>query len=186
MVQDYCSSHSECSLHGECAYDPVELRYSCRCRNNFEMVGKECRPKQEVGCDILRNCDTNAQCSWDARQSKYACECKPGFRGNGLVCREEALGGGCQGPQCTREASTPEGDQIVVAKGMSLIKIQLQGNKAVPLTVDPFQTAIGIDFDCFNQKLYWSDVATRAIKMGNVNGSGKGSFLDEGMYTNLA
>ncbi|XP_021945973.1 nidogen isoform X2 [Folsomia candida] len=177
--QDYCSSHSECSLHGECAYDPVELRYSCRCRNNFEMVGKECRPKQEVGCDILRNCDTNAQCSWDARQSKYACECKPGFRGNGLVCREEALGGGCQGPQCTREASTPEGDQIVVAKGMSLIKIQLQGNKAVPLTVDPFQTAIGIDFDCFNQKLYWSDVATRAIKMGNVNGSGKGSFLDE-------
>lgn len=65
---------------------------------------------------------------------------------------------------------------------MSLIKVQLQQNKSVPLTVEPFQTAIGIDFDCYNQKLYWSDVATRAIKMGNINGSGKGAFLDEGDF----
>jgi hypothetical protein len=68
-----------------------------------------------------------------------------------------------------------------VAKGMSLVKIPVGGDQAIPLTVEPFQTAIGIDIDCPNKKVYWSDVGMRAIKMGNFNGSERVPFLEDGM-----
>lgn len=68
----------------------------------------------------------------------------------------------------------------MVTKGMSLIKVPLKDGRAVPLIVEPFQTAIGIDIDCPNRQIYWSDVATGAIKVASFNGSDKGTFLDEG------
>ncbi len=74
---------------------------------------------------------------------------------------------------------------MLVTKGMTLIKVPLSTGKAVPLVVEPFQTAIGIDIDCPNNRIYWSDVATRAIKTASFNGSDKATFLDEGKISNF-
>src|SRR5581483_8440633 len=89
---DYCSTHSECSPYGECAYDQTELRYACKCREGFIGDGKDCKARGDVGCDVLQNCHSNGSCIWSAKLSKYACECKLGYRGNGLMCEEDILG----------------------------------------------------------------------------------------------
>ncbi|CAG7838551.1 unnamed protein product [Allacma fusca] len=248
--QDLCSSHSECSQYGECAYDQNELRYSCRCREGFEGDGKECKPKGNVGCDVLRNCDVNAQCVWDANVARYECECKPGYRGDGLTCQEDLMGcnalqncdsnaecqydpvakgyrclcregyegdgyscrsavpcyqdrsicdanaeclpvqGGrewkCQcsegwqgnGFECQKEEKR-DGSAVYVTKGMSLIRVPLNGDKSEPVVVEPFQTAIGVAMDCPQKKIYWGDVGGRAIKQVSFNGTDKQAFLDD-------
>ncbi len=68
---------------------------------------------------------------------------------------------------------------------MSLIKVPLIGEKPYPMTVEPFQTAIGIDIDCPNQKVYWSDVAGKVIKQASFNGTEKMPFLETGTTLNI-
>lgn len=89
-----------------------------------------------------------------------------GWRGDGYDCQE---------------AESRTSQFLLVTKGMSLIKVMLDGGKPEPITVDPFQTAIGIDIDCSNEMVYWSDVAGGTIKSSLFNGSSKTEFLTEGI-----
>lgn len=95
---------------------------------------------------------------------EWKCRCKEGFQGDGQQCQKEIV----------RDQNI-----LLVTKGMSVIRIPLSGEVPHPLTVEPFQTAIGIDIDCPNQKVYWSDVAGREIKHASfLNASDKAPFLD--------
>jgi nidogen (entactin) len=134
-------------------------------KQNYEGDGYNCRAVVTCNRDPSI-CSINAECTWNAVAQEYQCSCRSGFYGDGKQCKQMPTNEG--------------GDQLVVAKGMSLIKIQLKDSTPIPLTIEPFQTAIGLDFDCINQKLYWSDVASRSIKMSNINGTGKETFLDDG------
>ena len=44
--------------------------------------------------------------------------------------------------------------------------------KGVPVVVEPFQTATGVDADCLRGRLYWSDTTGRAIKRAAYDGAG--------------
>ena len=131
----------------------------------YEGDGYSCR--SAVPCYQDRSiCDPNAECAPIQGGREWKCQCREGFRGNGFECQEVER----------RDSSI-----LFVTKGMSVIKVPLSTGKSEPLTVEPFQTAIGIDADCPMQKLYWGDVGGRAIKQANLNGSERMPFLDSGI-----
>ena len=49
--------------------------------------------------------------------------------------------------------------------------------KGVPIVVEPFQTATGVDADCLRGHLYWSDTTGRAVKRAGYDGSKPEVFL---------
>jgi len=139
----------------------------------FEGDGYRCR--STVPCYQDRSiCDENADCAPDSVTQEWKCQCRTGFQGDGQQCR------------AVSSPSALAKEQIIVAKGMYIIQIPLGGggSSAIPITVDPFQTATGIDIDCPSQKVYWSDVGTRSIKIANYNGSERTAFLDDGWFIN--
>lgn len=132
----------------------------------YEGDGYKCR--SAVPCYQDNSiCSADAQCLPDRVTREWKCQCNTGFFGDGQ--------------ECNKIAKRSE-DYLIVTKGMSLIKVPVNGDKATPIMVEPFQTSIGIDIDCPNQKVYWSDVATRAIKVGYFNGSERENFLDDGTF----
>ena len=52
--------------------------------------------------------------------------------------------------------------------------------KGVPVVVEPFQTATGVDADCLRGRLYWSDTTGRAIKRAGYDGAAPEVFLRRG------
>ncbi|ODM99647.1 Nidogen-1 [Orchesella cincta] len=159
-----CNVLQNCGENAECGYESESRSYKCQCLPGYEGDGFRCRSAVPCYQDPLV-CDANAVCSVDQRSREWTCQCKPGYQGDGHTCKEVIPMSG--------------GDFLVVTKGMSLIKVPLGNGRAVPLVVEPFQTAIGLDIDCPNQQIYWSDVATRTIKMASFNGTDRGTFLDD-------
>lgn len=48
------------------------------------------------------------------------------------------------------------------------------------VVMEAHQTAVGIDIDCYNGYVYWTDVAQAKIKRSRYNGSNVEVFLHEG------
>lgn len=90
--------------------------------------------------------------------------------GNGTVCRE---------------ISRHEGNFLLVNKGMATLKIPLAPSKnhvKKAIQVKSYQTAVGLDVDCLEGKVYWSDITGRAIRSSLFNGSNKVDFIKDGEY----
>ena len=108
-------------------------------------------------------CDRNADClpsagSGSGNAEEYACRCRVGFRGDGRTCVEITTN-----PDETR-------GYLVYAHGMSLMKIptwKREGGEAgKQLLIKPGQTAIGVDVDCQEKFIYWSDVSGKRREFG--------------------
>lgn len=88
--------------------------------------------------------------------------------GNGTVCKE---------------ISRHEGNYLLLNQGMATLRIPLdqkkiQANK--PVQAKAFQTAVGLDVDCLEGRVYWSDISGRAIRSSFLNGTDKGDFVTQG------
>lgn len=53
-----------------------------------------------------------------------------------------------------------------------------------PIQIKTYQTAVGLDIDCLEGRVYWSDVSGRAIRSALFNGSNKIDFIKEGNKIN--
>lgn len=76
-----------------------------------------------------------------------------------------------------------EGEFLLFNQGMSVLKMPLEvkvKDKGKIIVMEPFQTAVGIDIDCLNGYVYWTDVAQAKIKRARYNGSDIEVVLDQG------
>jgi nidogen (entactin) len=51
-----------------------------------------------------------------------------------------------------------------------------------PIQIKYFQTAVGLDIDCFEGRVYWSDISGMAIRSSTYNGSAKSDFITQGNF----
>lgn len=73
---------------------------------------------------------------------------------------------------------------------MATLRIPLENSKLntkKPIQMKAYQTAVGLDIDCMEGRVYWSDISTRAIKSSLFNGSDKADFINDGnIFTLIA
>lgn len=88
--------------------------------------------------------------------------------GNGSVCKE---------------IFRHEEKFVLVNQGMATLRIPLEhahSNMKKPIQIKAYQTAVGLDIDCLEGRVYWSDVSGRAIRSSLFNGSDKIDLIKEG------
>lgn len=70
---------------------------------------------------------------------------------------------------------------------MATLRVPLENKKSSmnkPIQIKIYQTAVGLDIDCLEGRVYWSDVSGRAIRSASFNGSNKIDFIKEGRTIN--
>uniref|UniRef100_A0A915JIE6 EGF-like domain-containing protein n=1 Tax=Romanomermis culicivorax TaxID=13658 RepID=A0A915JIE6_ROMCU len=158
-----CSSVNICDKNARCETNNMG-EYECRCNPGYEGDGLYCRRVEDC-LQNLNMCDRHAECVPDV--SKYVCRCKPGYHGSGTRCTAD---------EDLRDQS------IVFAQGMSLVLRGLKENDtAKNLIVVPQQIAVGLDFDCRQTKLFWTDVTGHALRSANADGSNVTLVTDKGL-----
>ncbi|KAE8752468.1 hypothetical protein FOCC_FOCC000590 [Frankliniella occidentalis] len=190
-----CEVTRDCHPDARCM--PVGRRYECVCGPGFSGSGKECERTTPPGCEVLQDCGRNAECLRVRGEAGYRCQCQPGYVGDGYRCdqdparqreRERERERLYCGPQGNRRCTEKESDFMVIAQGMALMRVpllppQTASEAGQPLQIHYFQDAIGVDVDCQEQRLYWSDVASKSIKSMFYNGTAISTFLDENIVS---
>ncbi|KAH1019720.1 hypothetical protein HUJ04_009502 [Dendroctonus ponderosae] len=164
-----CDTLNNCGLHATCRYEEEAQMYMCRCNHGFFGDGFQC--SVEKNCLVDRTmCDPNAQCLTDAGRSYY-CQCNLGFVGDGSICRE---------------VSRSDGNFLLLNQGWATHKIPIEAtrmNPGKPIQIKTYQTAVGLDIDCMESRVYWSDISLHAIRSSSYNGSDNKDFLAEGIHS---
>lgn len=194
-----CNIINNCDVNALCVYDHIDLKYRCQCNPGFQGDGLTCQPLV-VSCNIINTCSVYAECLYDPNIQTYHCECIQGYEGDGLTCKQittchdnpylcdlnaECIytnnGYLCQcragftgdGITC-RVAPRHEGNFLVFAQGMSLLQMPYNPTKndsGKLLLMEAYQTAVGIDVDCQEGYIYWTDISHKAIRRVKYDGS---------------
>ncbi|RWS16291.1 Nidogen-1-like protein [Dinothrombium tinctorium] len=156
----FCSRDTSCNcdMNADCNYNPVDGKYDCVCRAGFEGNGYQCRPIRTC-LDDAYLCDRNADCIYLSDHRSYGCKCRSGFIGDGRQCRVLPI---------------YEADYLIFAQGMSLLQMPLtptETNRGKLLLTKSHQLPVGLDVDCMEGYIYWTDVYHRAIHKALYNGS---------------
>lgn len=105
-------------------------------------------------------CDRNADCQYNYQYKEYLCHCHYGFIGDGYQCDP---------------APVHEGDYLLFSQGMTILRMALATGPNIrpgyPLISKAHQIAVGLDVDCLNGYIYWSDVHSGTIHKAPYNGS---------------
>ena len=89
-------------------------------------------------------CHEEAECRLGASR-EYRCFCKNGFHGNGRTCYPD---------------TEVAGRTLMFAQGMALLAKGLESETpGRQLIYVPRQIAVGLDYDCQTDTIYWSDVS---------------------------
>ncbi|XP_047002161.1 nidogen isoform X1 [Schistocerca americana] len=195
-----------CHYNARCVFDGDLGEYRCRCSAGFVGDGTDCQP-EPLGCNILNNCGVGADCSYDQASAGYRCKCRQGMRGDGYTCVPEitcitnpelcsrdatcvADATGSYICQCNpgfrgngafcRRISKHEGNFLLLNRGMAMMRVPFKPSRKDPgnfIFYQYYQMAIGIDIDCEEGRVYWSDITGKRIKSSNYNGSNSTIFI---------
>ncbi|CAG9854211.1 unnamed protein product [Phyllotreta striolata] len=160
-----CDTLNNCGVHAVCKYIEEELGYKCVCREGFFGDGFLCYAERNCHTDPTM-CSNQARCVTDASRN-FRCQCNPGFIGNGSTCKE---------------ISRHEGNYLLLNQGMATLRVPLnpkQTRPRKPIQAKAFQTAVGLDVDCLEGRVYWSDISGRAIRSSLLNGTDKNNFVTQ-------
>ncbi|GMS79827.1 hypothetical protein PENTCL1PPCAC_2002 [Pristionchus entomophagus] len=152
-----------CSVHAHCASNDQTGAWSCKCNNGYQGNGHVCAPF--TTCLEDRSlCHKNAECV-PGEGGHYVCNCLYGYHGNGRSCAPD---------------SDRADNELLIARGMAIYQRGVQAD--VPgkqLVIVPHQIAVGIDFDCADDRIVWSDITGHAIRSSSLNGTEtKAHFAD--------
>ncbi|XP_071454679.1 nidogen-like isoform X2 [Hetaerina americana] len=201
-----CTTEADCHRDASCTYDTMKLSFVCRCKPGFSGDGKQCSP-MVIGCNVVNNCGVNADCLYDIIEVGYRCKCKEGFEGDGFTCQKDAScqhdatvchenakcvpTRGSYSCQCNdgfvgnglhcKVISKHEGNFLLVNQGMATLRLPFHPtstNPGRPIQIQNYQVALGIDIDCQEGRVYWSDIIGKTIKSSKYDGSDIQTFLD--------
>lgn len=161
-----CNVVNDCGLHATCIYEPSIAMYQCTCNEGFYGDGFICSKHKTCRIDPYL-CDINANCILNS-DNQYVCECNDGFTGNGTVCKV---------------SPKHEGKFLILNQGMATLRVPFvptPRDMGKPIQIQYYQMAIGLDVDCYAGRVYWGDIAGKAIKTSNYNGTDYSDFLIEG------
>ncbi|GFO27396.1 low-density lipoprotein receptor-related protein 1, partial [Plakobranchus ocellatus] len=105
-----------------------------------------------------RLCSPNAECV-EGAGDEYVCVCRSGYRGDGARCSA---------------ASRNEGNYLVYAQGNKIMRIsadESSGDIGEIIAYEPGMLAVGVEIDCQEGDVYWTDAAKGVIKRSKLNGS---------------
>uniref|UniRef100_A0A182XKY2 Nidogen n=1 Tax=Anopheles quadriannulatus TaxID=34691 RepID=A0A182XKY2_ANOQN len=153
-----CNVRNNCGLHAACVpsyRDPSS--YECMCNQGFFGDGFVCTPERNCA-NIPSLCDPNARC--ESTTNGYQCICNDGFIGNGSVCNT---------------AHRLDDGFLLISQGVANIRVPLNGGLGYPVTM-AFMS-IGLDRDCAEGRIYWSDIAAQQIVSAKYDGTDQKPFI---------
>ncbi|XP_003375523.1 putative Low-density lipoprotein receptor repeat class B [Trichinella spiralis] len=150
-----------CAEQAACLYDNNEQAYKCRCLQGYAGDAQDCSFDPSL-------CHRDAECLFEHERSMHICQCRPGFLGDGYYS--------CQ---LQSTDSRVRGRALVFSQGMSLVQRGLlPDDYGKQLIVVPFQIAVGVDYDCQDDKIYWTDVSGHSVHSSNLDGSNVTTLFD--------
>ncbi|XP_077490332.1 nidogen-like isoform X1 [Amblyomma americanum] len=161
-----CNVAHNCGPYAQCVYDPSARSHRCVCEPGTDGDGYVCRPAavRPLSClDDPSLCSRNADCVARNAQGlglSHVCQCQPGFTGDGKTC--------APAPRASGE------EYLLFGQGMSILQMPLNPTKSNPgklLLMEQHQTVVGITADCFEERIYWTDAASGAVRRAYYNGS---------------
>ncbi|XP_067681271.1 nidogen-like [Haliotis asinina] len=199
-VLQECSNDDDCDINARCGPDPRDTsRNICRCVSGFEGNGRVCIQRVH-NCNQVNNCAREAECIYDPDRRSYSCQCRPEYIGDGRTCqRRDDLPNCVRDPRlCDPNASCVQnvdhyvcvcnqnfvgdgrtcrpfdgsGNFLIYAQGYSISRVPYQGTgRGQMLIYVPGQLAVGLDTDCAEGLLYWTDVAGGQIRRAQYDGT---------------
>ncbi|RWS25534.1 nidogen-1-like protein, partial [Leptotrombidium deliense] len=155
-----------CDEKADCLLNTASNKLECVCLPGFEGNGYTCRPIRS--CIEDRSvCDGNADCTYIPETRSYGCHCKAGYVGDGR--------------QCILIPLQQSGEYLIFAQGMSLLQMPLnpsESQKGQLLLTRSHHLPVGIDVDCMDRYVYWSDVFNHTIYKTPYNGSETEQIFD--------
>ncbi|OZC09732.1 G2F domain protein [Onchocerca flexuosa] len=151
-----------CSSHAQCVHVEADDSWRCRCMQGYVGNGNLCT--LYTSClDDRSLCDEHAECVPN-EYGHYVCNCHYGYHGNGQTCIPD---------------SESRDEAIFICRGMTIIqKSTSPGLPGKQLIVVPHQIAVGIDFDCLEERIVWSDNAGHSILSASINGTDEQKFMN--------
>ncbi|KAG4067397.1 hypothetical protein HA402_011951, partial [Bradysia odoriphaga] len=193
-----------CAENAECQLDPLEQISYCSCPSGYEGDGivscKEITPP----CNIRNNCGYYASCAPNYRNTSiYECVCDVGYTGDGFTCELEincqnqpslcsenaqcvptsaGLQCVCQvgfignGSVCSKPPSLESGF-LLLSQGVATVRIPFDGKRGQPVSMS--NMAIGLDKDCSQGRVYWSDISNKQIVSVKYDGTDRQIFIKD-------
>ncbi|WKY13835.1 hypothetical protein Q1695_004571 [Nippostrongylus brasiliensis] len=152
---------TNCSIHAHCAQSHTTGGWHCKCNAGYQGNGHVCAAMTSC-LDDRSLCDPHAECV-PGEGGHYVCNCHYGYHGNGRTCTPD---------------SQSRDDILLVSRGMAIF--QRGVNPEVPgkqLVVIPHHIAVGIDYDCQEERFVWSDISGHSIRSASLNGTHQKSFF---------
>lgn len=193
-----CEVYNDCDVNAQCLPDPrYTNRYACRCNQGYRGDGKRCE-QEEISCNQINNCSPFAECLYSLSVDSYRCRCRPGYDGDGTSCipsgdncqRNPSVCDGnancvsngdiyvCQcnsgfrgdGKICYRTSSE---DYLILSQGktISRVNINQEDGPGQLILSQPDQLIVGVDSDCADGSVYYTDVVEGSIYHVTANGS---------------
>ncbi|KRX84111.1 Nidogen-1 [Trichinella sp. T6] len=156
-----CVVQNLCDPQARCVPNERGTDFHCVCNAGYEGDGFTCNRITDCSRDT-NICDENAVCV--SENLRHVCRCKPGYHGSGFICSSD---------------SRVRGRALVFSQGMSLVQRGLlPDDYGKQLIVVPFQIAVGVDYDCQDDKIYWTDVSGHSVHSSNLDGSNVTTLFD--------
>ncbi|XP_055547444.1 nidogen [Wyeomyia smithii] len=153
-----CNVRNNCGLHATCGPNFREpSKYECSCNPGFFGDGFVCTPERNCA-NIPSLCDPSARCV--STTTGYRCICNEGFIGNGTVCKT---------------APRLDSGFLLISQGVATVKVPFSGTRGVPVTMA--QMVIGVDKDCAEGRIYWSDISAKQIFSCKYDGTDRKPFI---------
>jgi len=196
------------NCHANAVCQSKRGEHQCRCDPGYTGNGTHCEKEHIIGCNVLDNCGRFAECQFNSREGGYRCTCDSarGFGGDGFSCspitscssnpavcdpnsdcvNPSADHHGCRckpyflgdGLVC-EPAPRFQGNFLLVAQGVGLIKVPFSGKRSKLHNVRSKQLAAGIDVDCRRGDVYWTDTTNKIISVASVDGSNHRDFSSD-------
>ncbi|XP_063703047.1 nidogen [Culicoides brevitarsis] len=153
-----CNVRNNCGLYASCV--PNERhQYECRCDTGYDGDGFVCNPERNCR-NYPEICDRNADC--ESYGATWRCVCRNGFLGNGSKCNEVVR---------------VEKGFLFYSQGVALVRIPFNGRQGLPVAIT--KMAIGVDKDCAEGRLYYSDITGKSLSSVGYDGLAPKVFLNE-------
>ncbi|XP_035915634.1 nidogen [Anopheles stephensi] len=153
-----CNVRNNCGLHASCVPSyRDQSTYECTCNQGFFGDGFVCTPERNCA-NIPSLCDQNARC--ESTTNGYQCICNDGFIGNGSVCNT---------------AHRLDDGFLLISQGVANIRVPLNGGQGYPVTMALM--SIGLDRDCAEGRIYWSDIHAKQIVSAKYDGTDQKPFI---------